>query len=62
MTSEEDTMYYFEVKNNGLQGALEIFSQFFIEPLFLETALEREINMVDSEFKKNLSSQEKAIY
>lgn len=61
MTGEEDTMYYFDVRNDALEGALDIFSQFFITPLFLESALEREINIVESEFRKNVSNQEKAI-
>jgi insulysin len=56
MTGEEDTMYYFDVRNDALEGALDIFSQFFITPLFLESALEREINIVESEFRKNVSN------
>lgn len=62
MTSEEDTMYYFEVRNDALEGALEIFCEFFKAPLFLDAALDREINMVESEFRKNVSSSEKSIY
>ena len=61
MTSEEDTMYYFDVNNTALEGALQIFSEFFIEPLFLADSLEREINIVESEFRKNVTNLEKAI-
>ena len=32
-----------------LEGALDRFSQFFIEPLFTPSATEREIEAVDSE-------------
>jgi len=32
-----------------------MFSQFFKEPLFTEEATDREMNAVDSEYKKNLS-------
>ncbi|KAK5166544.1 metalloprotease [Saxophila tyrrhenica] len=39
-----------------LYGALDRFSQFFIEPLFLEDTLDRELQAVDSENKKNLQS------
>ncbi len=56
MTGEEDTLFYFDVRNDALEGALDIFSQFFITPLFLESALEREINIVESEFRKNVSN------
>lgn len=39
-----------------LFGALDRFSQFFVEPLFLEDTLDRELRAVDSENKKNLQS------
>jgi insulysin len=56
-TSEDNTNYYFAVKNDALPEALDIFSQFFKEPLFTESATEREMNAVDSEFRKNVSNQ-----
>jgi len=39
-----------------LYSALDRFAQFFIEPLFLEDTLDRELRAVDSENKKNLQS------
>lgn len=39
-----------------LYGALDRFSQFFVDPLFLEDTLDRELRAVDSENKKNLQS------
>lgn len=39
-----------------LYGALDRFSQFFIHPLFLEDTVDRELQAVDSENKKNLQS------
>ncbi|KAI2864641.1 hypothetical protein CBS12448_2857 [Aspergillus niger] len=39
-----------------LYGALDRFSQFFIQPLFLPDTLDRELRAVDSENKKNLQS------
>ncbi|KAF5876257.1 putative peptidase m16 inactive domain-containing protein [Botrytis fragariae] len=39
-----------------LYGALDRFSQFFIQPLFLADTLDRELRAVDSEYKKNLQS------
>ncbi|KAF2140293.1 uncharacterized protein K452DRAFT_230558 [Aplosporella prunicola CBS 121167] len=39
-----------------LYGALDRFAQFFVEPLFLEATLDRELKAVDSENKKNLQS------
>lgn len=55
-TSSLHTNYYFEVKNDALEGALDRFSQFFIEPLFSPSGKDREVNAVDSENKKNLQS------
>lgn len=55
-TSFEHTNYYFEVNANYLEGALDRFSQFFIDPLFDESCKDREINAVDSENKKNLQN------
>jgi insulysin len=55
-TAAEDTNYYFEINANKLEGALDRFAQFFVTPLFTETATEREMNAVDSEHSKNLQS------
>jgi insulysin len=41
-----------------LYGALDRFAQFFIEPLFLPSTLDRELRAVDSENKKNLQSDQ----
>jgi insulysin len=41
-----------------LYGALDRFAQFFIEPLFLSSTLDRELRAVDSENKKNLQSDQ----
>lgn len=53
-TSFEHTNYYFEVNSDYLEGALDRFAQFFIDPLFSESCKDREIKAVDSENKKNL--------
>lgn len=39
-----------------MYGALDRFAQFFIDPLFLEETLDRELRAVDSENKKNLQN------
>ncbi|KAF7593445.1 Insulinase (Peptidase M16) [Aspergillus hancockii] len=43
-------------KSSPLYGALDRFAQFFVQPLFLESTLDRELRAVDSENKKNLQS------
>ncbi|KAG6008577.1 hypothetical protein E4U21_004217 [Claviceps maximensis] len=68
-TASTSTNYYFEVaakpaddenpsdqNPSPLYGALDRFAQFFIEPLFLSSTLDRELRAVDSENKKNLQN------
>jgi len=64
-TGATSTNYYFDVtakkyedvdisNNSPLYGALDRFAQFFIQPLFSSTTLDRELRAVDSENKNNL--------
>lgn len=68
-TGATSTNYYFEVAAkkgdedaaedpSPLFGALDRFAQFFIDPLFLSSTLDRELRAVDSENKKNLQSDQ----
>jgi insulysin len=50
-----ETVYYFSVFNNGLEHTMDIFSRFFIDPLFNEESVLREINAVHSEHDKNIN-------
>jgi insulysin len=43
-------------EESPLYGALDRFAQFFIAPLFLESTLDRELQAVNSENKKNLQN------
>jgi insulysin len=54
-TDVMETVYYFNVYNNGLEEIFDIFSRFFIDPLFNQDSILREINAVDSEHKKNIN-------
>ncbi|KAG8198306.1 hypothetical protein JTE90_021560 [Oedothorax gibbosus] len=53
-TAGDNTCYFFDVSPPSLMGALDRFSQFFLSPLFTESATEREVNAVHSEHEKNL--------
>lgn len=68
-TAATSTNYYFEIaakkaddadslESSPLFGALDRFAQFFIDPLFLDSTLDRELRAVDSENKKNLQSDQ----
>jgi insulysin len=54
-TDSFETVYYFSVFNNGVEKVMDIFSRFFIDPLFNEDAVTREINAVNSEHMKNIN-------
>ncbi|KAJ4171777.1 metalloprotease [Fusarium falciforme] len=68
-TGTTSTNYFFDVaakpandqdpsdsNPSPLREALDRFAQFFIEPLFLPSTLDRELKAVDSENKKNLQN------
>ncbi len=46
-TDMEHTCYFFNCLPNALEGALDRFAQFFISPLFTESATAREMQAVD---------------
>lgn len=51
-----ETVYYLNVLSKNLKEILDIFSRFFIDPLFDINCVSREINAVNSEHMKNLNS------
>jgi len=59
-TSAEYTQYYFDVSENAFPKALDIFSQFFKEPLLSKDGIAREMNAVDSEYRMRLSDEDRA--
>ncbi|MDF1665681.1 MAG: insulinase family protein, partial [Planctomycetota bacterium] len=56
-TAYDHTNYFFEVKTDAFEGALDRFSRFFVSPLLTDSGSEREVNAVDSEHSKNLESE-----
>ena len=56
-TGEDFTFFYFDVKNESLDQALERFSDFFAQPLFTKEATDTEVNQIESEFVKNKASE-----
>lgn len=55
-TENTNTCYHFEVVKKGFEGALDRFSRFFIDPLFIESSVKREIKAVNSEFNNTKSN------
>ncbi len=52
-TSSNETTYHFNILDDYFEHALDIFSHFFIDPIFNKEMIDREINAVDSEFYTN---------
>jgi hypothetical protein len=50
-TEFEHTQYHFEIPQEHLKGALDMFAQFFTHPLMLENSVERELKSIESEFQ-----------
>lgn len=55
-TDMEHTNFYFDILPNDLEGALDRFAQFFIEPKLSESNCGREMNAVNAEHKKNIQN------
>lgn len=53
-TAFENTNYFFDIKADKLEPALDRFSRFFIEPLFTEKYVDRERHAVNSEYQSKL--------
>ena len=51
-----ETVYYFDVFDNGLEEMIDILSRFFIDPLFNSDSVYREINAVNNEHLKNINN------
>ncbi len=53
-TADDHTSYYFSIDSNKFINILDMFAWFFIDPLLRKDGINREVNAVDSEAKKNL--------
>lgn len=55
-TGNEYTSYYYSITNDNFIKSLDIFAQFFIDPLFDKNNIDKEINAVNSEHSKNITN------
>jgi len=51
-----NTTFFYSIANDAFSESLDIFSEFFKEPLLSESGAEREMNAVDNEYKNCLNS------
>lgn len=61
-TASNMTVYYFDIENSKFGSACDIFSKFFIEPLFSEDGVDKEINAVNSEAVRNYNDDVRRKY
>ncbi|VVC46432.1 Hypothetical protein CINCED_3A022791, partial [Cinara cedri] len=60
-TANDHTNFYFSVKTKSLKLSLDMFAQFFLEPLFTTSATEREINAVNSEHENGVADDNRRL-
>lgn len=57
-TDAEETCFYFDVPLPGLESVLDVFSNLFHCPLFVEDTIDRELSAIDSEFDQARQSND----
>lgn len=57
-TSNDATSYMFSIGNSAFAGGLDCFSNFFKEPLFNPSGVDRELQAIDQEYAKNVESDD----
>lgn len=57
-TTDTFTSYMFSIDNNSFVEALDRFSDFFKEPLFNPSGVNRELQAIDQEYAKNLENDD----
>ncbi|OQR67699.1 insulin-degrading enzyme-like [Tropilaelaps mercedesae] len=62
MTCTDETCYFFDIMPEYLYACLDIFSQFFTEPLFDQNCMLREKCAVDNENQKNIKRDARRLF
>ena len=60
-TTVENTNFHYDISNEGLEKSLDMFSQFFINPLFTKNLIYKELESIDSEYKMDLRDDDERI-
>lgn len=55
MTGFKETIFFFSIAENALEGSVDRFSALFTSPLLMEHAIERELNAVESEYRNRVN-------
>ncbi len=60
-TTLKHTCFYYNILSDNFEKSLDIFSQFFIDPLFSIDSIDREMHAVDSEFWNSYNSDDRRL-
>jgi insulysin len=60
VTGPDHTQFFFEVKSSEFSKACEYFSEYLISPKFDQSVMDREIKIIEQEFKKNIPQDDRA--
>ena len=60
-TTIENVNFHYDISNEGLEKSLDMFSQFFICPLFTKNLIYKELESIDSEYKIDLRDDDERI-
>ena len=61
-TSSDHTNYFYSILNHKFKESLDIFSQFFISPLFNKNSVLKEVQAVHSEHSKNINNDGRRVF
>lgn len=61
-TASDKTVYSFSISPQSFEGGLDRFSHFFIDPLFSQNSISRELHNVDQEHAKNVEHDGSRLY
>lgn len=57
-TTNDQTSFMFTINNDAFEGGLDRFSQFFKEPLFNPSGVDRELQAINQEYSKNIENDD----
>jgi insulysin len=61
-TAPDRTVYMFSINHSAFEEGLDRISHFFIDPIFDQSHIQRELHAVDQEHAKNIESDPRRIY
>ena len=61
-TGLDHTNYFFSIDADKLPEAMDRLAQFFLAPLFTRTYVDRELEIIEAEYRRSLDNESRALY